>query len=91
MNDFVKDLANKGYRYLPYLWSIRIKTEDTWLSLEYWLKNAKIPKILILTLLGNYKPKAKVFSNIRKYKGFGVSNEWKYKGIWEAGKDFISH
>ena len=52
MNNFVKDLANKDYRYLPYLWSIEPKIKGTWVSLEYYLKNAKVLKILILTLLG---------------------------------------
>ena len=45
MRDFVKELANKDYTYLPYLWIIRLKTKGMYLSLDYWLKTPKIWKV----------------------------------------------
>ena len=45
MSNFVKDLANKGYTYLPYLWIFSPKIKDMYLSLEYWLKNPKAWKM----------------------------------------------
>ena len=45
MRDFVKELANKDYTYLPYLWIIRLKTKGMYPSLDYWLKTPKVWKM----------------------------------------------